>query len=519
MATPFQIFKQIGGGVVLQSTLTPVGEYDAGIIYIVGQAVSYEGRAYAPIQPTQGNLPTNTTYWMLLADKGADGAPGAPGGLANWVGAWGLATEYAISDTVSHNGSSYSCKLAHTSGASSEPGAGASWGTYWQLSAQKGTDGVDGGPGADGSNGVGVPVGGTAGQKLSKIDGTDFNTEWVDVGSGAPSVNVEALSGEKTLTISSEEIQVLSPGGSSKYVNLPTTGLAEGARFLIVNNGYGTNALYIRDETSSKILEIYYGGHAEFYCDGTAWKQTSGGGQSATVLGNNAAGGTGGTVIGYNADAKGGYSVAVGASAYASGSDVIVIGGYAQSSNSGIAIGISSVSSNSGIAIGYGADTNNKHNAIALGKYSKAYRIGELTKAMGTANANDRWGIIQWFTTTYDATPAPLYCDGGLIVGALAAINANSVLGFEITVVAKESATNDCKMWTLTGLIKRDTSNNTAIVGTVTKTVIAADAGASSWDINATADDTNEVLALDATGEASSTIKWAATGKYVEIIF
>ncbi len=48
-----------------------------------------------------------------------------------------------------------------------------------------GPAGPQGDPGAAG---VGVPVGGTAGQVLSKIDGTDYNTQWVDqTGGGASS--------------------------------------------------------------------------------------------------------------------------------------------------------------------------------------------------------------------------------------------------------------------------------------------------------------------------------------------
>jgi hypothetical protein len=52
-------------------------------------------------------------------------------------------------------------------------------------------DGVDGrgpaGPaGADGAD-QGVPTGGSTGQVLAKIDGTDFNTEWVDQSGGSPS--------------------------------------------------------------------------------------------------------------------------------------------------------------------------------------------------------------------------------------------------------------------------------------------------------------------------------------------
>lgn len=47
-----------------------------------------------------------------------------------------------------------------------------------------GADGAAGADGADGSNGVGVPVGGTAGQILAKIDGTDYNTEWINAPEG-----------------------------------------------------------------------------------------------------------------------------------------------------------------------------------------------------------------------------------------------------------------------------------------------------------------------------------------------
>lgn len=47
-----------------------------------------------------------------------------------------------------------------------------------------GTDGTDGAPGADGTDGQGVPAGGAAGQILAKTNGTDFNTEWVDLPEG-----------------------------------------------------------------------------------------------------------------------------------------------------------------------------------------------------------------------------------------------------------------------------------------------------------------------------------------------
>ena len=44
--------------------------------------------------------------------------------------------------------------------------------------------------GANGANGQGVPTGGTAGQVLSKVDGTDYNTQWINPPSGGGGVKV-----------------------------------------------------------------------------------------------------------------------------------------------------------------------------------------------------------------------------------------------------------------------------------------------------------------------------------------
>ena len=47
-----------------------------------------------------------------------------------------------------------------------------------------GTDGNDGAQGAQGPSGPGVPTGGTAGQMLAKVDGSDFNAQWVNAPTG-----------------------------------------------------------------------------------------------------------------------------------------------------------------------------------------------------------------------------------------------------------------------------------------------------------------------------------------------
>jgi hypothetical protein len=53
-----------------------------------------------------------------------------------WIGDWSQATDYAIDDAVSRNGSTYYCTLAHTSSVDDQPGSSANWATYWTLYAE-----------------------------------------------------------------------------------------------------------------------------------------------------------------------------------------------------------------------------------------------------------------------------------------------------------------------------------------------------------------------------------------------
>jgi len=87
-------------------------------------------------------------------------------------------------------------------------------GTAWTLLGATGLQGIQGatgpvgpqgiqGPqgatGANGTNGQGVPTGGTAGQVLSKIDGTNFNTQWITPASGGGSGAIVLLHAISTI--------------------------------------------------------------------------------------------------------------------------------------------------------------------------------------------------------------------------------------------------------------------------------------------------------------------------------
>lgn len=77
----------------------------------------------------------------------------ALGSTIEWIGAWQTSTAYAAQDGVENDGSSYICTSSHTSGASTEPGVGASWETVWDLLASKGDQGDQGIQGVQGADG------------------------------------------------------------------------------------------------------------------------------------------------------------------------------------------------------------------------------------------------------------------------------------------------------------------------------------------------------------------------------
>jgi len=63
----FKIVKLLDPIVQLNININPTGVYDPAATYGVGDSVSYGNSSYIAIQATTGNLPTNTTYWQLLA--------------------------------------------------------------------------------------------------------------------------------------------------------------------------------------------------------------------------------------------------------------------------------------------------------------------------------------------------------------------------------------------------------------------------------------------------------------------
>jgi len=130
--------------------------------------------------------------------------------------------------------------------------------------------------------------------------------------------------------------------------------------------------------------------------------------------------------------------------------------------------------------------------------------------------------IVNFGYATTGATPTVATADGSA-AGATNQImlsNRNAVAFCIYVVASVTTAGGNTKAWKLEGLIKRNsTASGTSIIGSVTKTILGADSGASTWDVAATADTTNGALAITVTGQTSTTINWNFNAHLSEVGF
>jgi len=149
--------------------------------------------------------------------------------------------------------------------------------------------------------------------------------------------------------------------------------------------------------------------------------------------------------------------------------------------------------------------------STALGLYAYARLSGQLAFASSSfATAGDAqasWLAAKAATT--DATPTALKFT----------IPASTTWLFRADVVARKQTGSDAAGWTAEGMLTRDASNNTALVGVPTVTQVAVSAGAGAWALAVTADDTNEALAITGTGEAATNIHWVAKVALTEVAY
>ena len=214
----------------------------------VGMQISIlQGSSTGTAVYVETQTPTSNANGLVSLEMG--GGTVAPGNMATIK--WATVTYFIKTETDPTGGSSYTITgtsqllsapyalYAKTSG-SSIPGPAGPMGP-------QGLTGPQGPAGTPGANGQGVPVGGTTGQVLSKIDGTDYNTQWVTP-SGGTSLPAQTGNAGKVLT---------TDGTNPSWTNAPILGTLQVSP---VTSG-GTTNVTVSNLNVRNIMLDYQGGN------------------------------------------------------------------------------------------------------------------------------------------------------------------------------------------------------------------------------------------------------------------
>lgn len=114
--------------------------------------------------------------------------------------------------------------------------------------------------GTNGTNGVGVPAGGTAGQVLSKIDGTDYNTEWVTPsGGGGSSLPTGGTTGQVLAKASNADgdVEWITPSSGGSEVHNFSEDVCTYKCWASYNNEFATRPIYFLCDLDSDVTVEY----------------------------------------------------------------------------------------------------------------------------------------------------------------------------------------------------------------------------------------------------------------------
>jgi len=142
-----------------------------------------------------------------------------------------------------------------------------------------------------------------------------------------------------------------------------------------------------------------------------------------------------------------------------------------------------------------------------------ADKIGQSSRSTGffAADGDAQSSTFVLRNTTTNATPTNVFLDGS---AARLSIASGKVWAFNMLIVAKDTGNMDGAGYRVVGCIKNN-GGTTALVGTVTTTVLGEDQAA--WDVAVTADNTNDALDIKCTGAAARTIRWVASVSVAEV--
>jgi hypothetical protein len=157
--------------------------------------------------------------------------------------------------------------------------------------------------------------------------------------------------------------------------------------------------------------------------------------------------------------------------------------------------------------------------SIAVGSKARAHLFGQYAQASGqiAALGDAQASRLTMNGKTVNVTPLEIFLDG-LAGGSERLVLPNDTTwAFRMLIVARRTDVDDeSAAYQLLGCIDRNANAaSTALVGSVTKTVIAEDTA--GWDVNATADNVNGALIVTVTGENAKTLYWVCAVELTQV--
>ena len=395
------------------------------------------------------------------------------------------------------------------------------------------------------------------------------NGVYVVAASGAPARAADFTTGAATLTGGALiPVRMGTVSGGKIFQCTNTTAITIGTTAITFNSAGTATTLNTGGILIGPLASITAGGSGSIAIGGSVDSNSGIAiGQSAACT--NGASNAGGVAIGTSATVTAQRGVAIGQSATAAQgiaigcaatnttatADSVAIGIPCLSASGGVAIGKQQQAGTNGVAIGFigtgsyaatganavsigsstgasgsssiGIGTNASAgvgNDICIGSNSRTGFAGQMsfTNAKFSANNDIANAMAIPFGVTTTATPLDLLCavDDNATTTPTGTLNlqTNNVTIWDVMLAARQNTTTDSSAWNISFAMKVGASAaTTALLGSVTTTLIGQDAGAAAWAVAVTADTTNGRVKITVTGETGKTIRWVANCKITRI--
>ena len=250
--------------------------------------------------------------------------------------------------------------------------------------------------------------------------------------------------------------------------------------------------------------------------------------------------------IGYQTNVVGDWAIGLGPNTYVTGDRAVAIGAYNQATGANAtAVGYGSMAGGAQ-SYAFGGQTTGVRSvtlgrsalayadeAISLGSYSKANAVRAV--AIGYHSLANQKGKIAYSTSSFsaqgdsqggtfilrsdttDATPEAMTTNNATADATNQIVAASDTcITFHGTITAMQNGAQAHAGWEIKGMLVNDGGTTTLALGNVSD---MAATNASSWAVALSADNTNNALKIQVTGEASHNIRWVANIHTAEVTY